>query len=142
MKLGRIEHVDPRTYWKNEAHDFTPPKQSWVAFSAGKPGFSDNGSFGWEEGPVLRAELYIDTGDKQRNKQAFDALAARKDEIELAFGEPLIWTRRDDIKASRIYVKKLGAVTDDEGVLREHRDWLVDRLFRIREVFAPRIKEL
>jgi hypothetical protein len=24
VELGRLEHVDPRTVWVHEAHDFTP----------------------------------------------------------------------------------------------------------------------
>jgi hypothetical protein len=121
------------------------PKQNWCAFSAGRAGFADNAVFGWEgreAGYVLRVELYIDTGDKERNKRAFDLLETQKAAIEAEFGEPLTWTRRDDIQASRIFASKPGGIDDPDELLRQHRAWLVDRLFRIREVFGPRIKAL
>jgi hypothetical protein len=50
------------------------------------------------------AELYIDRGRKGRdeNKQIFDKLHGRRDEIEAAFGGPLEWQRLDDKRACRI----------------------------------------
>jgi hypothetical protein len=120
-----------------------PSKQHWCSFSAGRPGFQDHLVFGWEDGEqVMRAQLYIDTPDKAQNKRAYDALLAEKTAIEAEFGEPLIWTRRDDIRASQIYTKRPGSVRDDPEALAGHREWLVDRAFRIREVFGPRIKGL
>ena len=87
------------------------PRQNWCAFSVGRTGFLDSLVFGWEDGQsCLRTELYIDTGDKQRNKAAFDQLATGKHVIDARFPGPLLWTRRDDIRASRIYARPKGSL--------------------------------
>jgi hypothetical protein len=39
----------------------------------------------------IRAEVYIDKGDQNFNKQLFDALAKEKETIHEEFGEPLEW---------------------------------------------------
>jgi hypothetical protein len=118
------------------------PKINWCAFSAGRSGFQINPVFGWESGGVgniLRAELYIDTGNKERNKLAFDLLQADHEAIERDFREPLVWTRRDDIRASRIYATTPGGIHDTDADLAQHRAWFVDHLLRLRAAFAPRI---
>jgi hypothetical protein len=87
----------------------------------------------------LRAELYIDTGDKEQNKAARDALEKDRLEIEAEFGEPLIWSRRDDIRASRIYLRRTGSIDDKPAQLEEYRDWFVEQALAIRSVFGPRM---
>lgn len=47
-------------------------------------------------------KIYIDVGDKQRNKDIFDRLLAHKTEIETAYGGTLTWNRSDDTRASQI----------------------------------------
>ena len=119
------------------------PRQNWCAFSVGRTGFLDSLVFGWVDGQsFLRTELYIDTGDKQRNKAAFDQLAADKHEIDGRFSEPLLWTRRDDIRAARIYARRKGSLDDSPEELREHMKWFMEHAFLIRSVFAPRVKAL
>ena len=119
------------------------PAQSWCSFPMGRTGFQDNLSFGWEEdGWVMRAELYIDVGDKDQNKAAFDALEEERVSVEAEFGEALLWTRRDDIRASRIYVKRPGSIDASPDELEELRSWAVDRAFKIREALGPRVKGL
>lgn len=140
--IAAIHGRDPNFTWSNADK---APKQNWCSFSAGRSGFGDNAVFGWEGsgvGNVVRAELYIDMGDKERNERAFDLLESNRTEIEAEFGEPLLWTRRDDIKACRIYVVRPGGIEDPPQVLAQHRAWLLDRAFRIRAVFGPRIKLL
>ena len=121
------------------------PRGNWLAFSAGRSGFSTNPVLGWDssEGKyMLRAELYIDLKDQAQNKVAFDALYADKDEIEAAFGGELTWTRRDDIRASRIFVCRPGGIDDDESMLAEYRAWFIDQIVAMRQAFAPRVKNL
>lgn len=50
----------------------------------------------------FRVELYIDTGDGDRNKRIFDHLHKNRDEIEAALGERVSWERLDDKRASRV----------------------------------------
>lgn len=140
--IADLREQDPTFTWSTPER---APKTNWCSFSAGRTGFQNNAVFAWDgttEESVVRAELYITTGDKERNKRAFDLLEAAKEEIEKEFGEPLHWTRRDDILASRIFVQRPGTIDDDDDSLKEHRAWLVERLFRIRRTFGPRIKVL
>ncbi len=119
------------------------PKANWFGTSIGRSGLQDNLAFGWEDGGyVLRAELYIDVEDKQQNELIFDYFHAAKDEIEAEFGEPLIWTRREDIRASRIYVKRPGSIEDSPEKLGAYLDWGVERMRRLRQVFGSRAKSL
>ena len=71
-----------------------------MSISAGRTGSQDNATFSWESDGAsceVRAEIYIDTGDKDRNEQAFDALEAERSAIESQIGEDLTW--RDLIRS-------------------------------------------
>jgi len=60
---------------------------SWMAFGAGRSGFSFNPAF--VSGGVFRVELYIDTGHHDMNKSAFDQLHQDKDDIQRSITTPL-----------------------------------------------------
>lgn len=47
-------------------------------------------------------KIYIDTKDKQKNKNLFDRLFSHKAEIEAAYGGTLTWNRSDETRASQI----------------------------------------
>ncbi len=72
----------------------------------------------------------------------FGDLYAQKSEIEIELGQALEWTRRDDIRASKIYLPKTGGIDDADDLLAEHRDWMITSLFALRKVFGPRVKAL
>lgn len=78
--------------------------QNWLSISAGRAGFT----FDWvlPREPVLRVELYIDTGEKAENKKLFDSLFEQKSSIEEAIGGILNWARLDEKKASRISISR------------------------------------
>lgn len=59
-----------------------------------------------------RVELYIDQGEQQ-NKQIFDWLHARKENIEAQIDETLSWERIDDRRGSRIAVYRPSSILDD-----------------------------
>ena len=77
----------------------SPSKECWIGAGAGKSGLSYNYVILKNS---ARIELYIDTGDKDKNKQIFDQLYSRRQEIESDFGEELEWQRLDDRRACRI----------------------------------------
>jgi len=113
---------------------------SWFGIPVGRTGFAVR--FAFTSKKTGRAELYIDVGDQAVNKLAFDSLLADRAGIEEAFAEPLTWDRLDDKQASRIFVERPGAIDDPTEVLAELRSWAVDRMLRLRDVFAPAIKQL
>jgi CBS domain-containing protein len=114
--------------------------QSWWSFSGGRSGFWFGWAFG--RGGELRTELYIDTGDHDKNKQFFDTLYAEKDAIEEEFGNGLIWHRLDSRRASRIYSSRQAAVNEPPSDLELTKKWSLDTLMSLVDVFQPRIKKL
>lgn len=114
--------------------------QNWWNFGAGKTGFS----FGWvfTKDDTLRVELYIDAGDEEQNKAAFDTLHAQKDEIEAEIGTALDWQRLDDKQASRIALDRPATITDSPDDLEEAKQWALERMIDFVHALQPRVKEL
>jgi CBS domain-containing protein len=111
--------------------------QNWWSFSGGRTGFA----FGWvfDGRGNLRVELYIDTGDREANKAAFDALEANRTAIEQQLGLPLVWERLNTKRASRVYTALPVRVTDDVERLAQAKEWALDAMIRFVEAFQKRI---
>ncbi len=98
----------------------------------------------------FRVELYIDTGDKDRNKHIFDGLAARKSVIESTLGAPLSWERinynrptgQDYQPVSRIAIYTEGNINDSEDTKAKLRQWAVETMTKFHRVIAPYLVEL
>lgn len=127
-----------------EQHHFTRARaaqlQSWYSFASGVSGIAYGTSFA--QGGRARCDVYIDYGDAETTKALFDDLFAQKATIESEFGEPLEWERLDDRRASKIAVYRAGTIDRPESELVEIRAWAIDRLLRLKRVFAPRIPEV
>ena len=83
-----------------------------------------------------RAEIYIGTGDQERNKRVYDYLFANKADIEEKFGEPLEWQRLDKNIASRIcIIKDLKYVEQDQR--QQVMEFLTTASGKLMEVFTP-----
>jgi hypothetical protein len=113
----------------------SPPGRSWCGFPSGASGISYNTDFA--RGDRVRAELYI-----VNNKDAFNALLAQREAIEVELGEPLEWYSPVDVIASRITLYHEGSITDSEEQLAQIRSWVIDRLLKLKRVFRPRLAEL
>jgi len=99
--------------------------------------------FAFSRGKRFRVELYIDTGDQEKNKLIFDRLRANRDEIHETIGEPLSWERLSEKRASRIAWYRSGAITDDEETLEQVRAWAVDAMVRLYGALAePAVQAL
>jgi hypothetical protein len=122
-------------------HSFTKARlaqpQSWYIFPTGISGISYGTSFA--QGKRVRAELYIDVGDSEKNKKLFDWLFEQKQIIESEFGESLDWERLDDRRASRIAVYREGSI-DDIELLKEIQAWAIQELLKFRKAFSPQLK--
>jgi len=125
-----------------EKHKFTGARvgqpQNWYSFSSGISGFLYSASFA--QGNRVRAEIYIDTGDAEKNKAVFDSLKADKTSIEEEFGEALSWERLDDKRASRVAIYRDGSINDNKNQLEETQNWLIDNLLKFKRVFTDRVK--
>ena len=116
--------------------------RSWMSFSAGRAGFGY--ALAFTATGRFRIELYIDLGDRDQNKKAFDSLEKTRREIEKELGADLDWDRLDNRRACRIsryYVQGI-TIWDSEEKLVELRNWIVQPLFHIRRVMLPYIQSL
>jgi len=122
-----------------------PSKSSWVSFpSSRSPLLRHNAAFCRPDGKYrLRGEVYIDGGDADTNKNTFDGLHEKKQQIEQAVGEALDWDRLDHRRASRIslYFPDEIRITDEER-WPDARTWLVQAMGKMRNAFNPILEEL
>ena len=88
----------------------------------------------------FRVEVYIDSGDKDRNKAIFDRLHAHRQDIEAKLGE-VGWERLDHRKASRIALYHPGSIDDPPKKLEALRAWGVESLVRMNAVLVPLLEE-
>jgi len=127
-----------------EKHKFTNAKagqpQSWYQFRSGTRGLELCNSFA--QGGQVRAELYIDLEDKDRNKQLFDSLLKQKSIIEGEYRAELTWERLDDKRASRIAIYRNGNIKEDSEALSEIRNWSIEHLLNLKKVLLPKAKSI
>ena len=127
-----------------DVHHFTGAKigqpQNWYSFSSGHPKFYYSTSFA--NNKRVRAEVYLDCGDTEENKENFDSLFAKRELIEQLFGEELAWERLDNRRASRIALYRSGSIDDDESALGAIKTWMIEKLLRFRTVFGGGLESL
>jgi hypothetical protein len=86
--------------------------------------------------------VYIEIGDKDRNKAFFDALYAQREAIESEMGEALDWRRLDNKRASQVGRKF------EDGGLENRASWpglidrMIDTMIRLDKAFRPRINAI
>lgn len=90
-------------------------------------------------GGQLRAEVYIDAGDRAQNERAYARPIADRDSIEKEFGEPLRWEKLEGKRACRIACYTPGSIEDPAEAHEQHRRWAVDHLLKLKKVFGPRL---
>jgi hypothetical protein len=136
---GLLEHAKEQT----ELHaGRSATNYNWIGTGAGKRGLGLNYVVRRDGADV---ELYIDRGKeaKEENAALFDALAASKDEIDGAFGEPLQWERLEGKRACRIrHSIAVGGYRDDEARWPEIHDAMIDAMIRLEKALRPHIDAL
>lgn len=124
---------------KNKTRLFSnikPNHDSWLNTSAGKSAamLSYTVSKDW-----ALVELYIDSGDGEKNKRIFDELRGQKIQIESEFGEELDWRRLDDKRASRIVKTFYIGGIDTPDKWPAIQDQMIDAMIRLDKAFRPRL---
>lgn len=113
--------------------------QNWYSFSSGISGISYAAVF--VQGDKVRTELYIDVGDRDKNKLLFDWLYHQKEEICSKLGIELEWERLDDKKASRIAIYRDGTIQSNEENLIQIKAWHIEHLINFKKIFNPLLKK-
>jgi uncharacterized protein DUF4268 len=116
----------------------TPPRDYWCNFGIGRSGFVLSVQAGFRD-HRLAVELTI---NHRMAKRAFDLLIADRIAIEAEFGEPLVWRRLDDKKASGIAVYRTDLDPRDESQRPVQYAWFLDHMRRFAQVFNNRIRAL
>lgn len=126
--LDRIREEHPE--WSKAQ---IPQSDSWFNMPSSLRGTVYGVSFA--HGGRLRSELYIDSGDAQRNLDLFRALEARREAIEASYGAPLTWEELPGKQACRIadYGHGDAAITDDHDT---YIDWFFDSIDRLRSALS------
>jgi len=84
-----------------------------------------------------RAELYIDTGDAERNKKIFGILYTEKDEFERKFSAEIDWQELPNRRACRICVVYAESGLLDIGHWDDVIKFLAENIAKLMEVFKP-----
>lgn len=127
---------------KTDLHsNISPNIYSWIGTGAGRAGLGFNYAITYKLGQV---ELYIDRGQdsKEENKNIFDQLYARKEEIEKEFAGKLDWERLDNRRACRIKKSFDYAGLEDKEKWDKLQDDMIDAMIRLEESFKKPIREL
>ena len=113
---------------------------NWLGARSGVRGFGFNYVIVQDYALV---ELYIDRSNAVENKQVFDRLHARKDEIERAFGGSLSWERLDTKRACRIkHVIDRGGYRSPEGEWPRIQLEMVESMIKLEAALMPVLTEV
>lgn len=117
-----------------------PGPYNWMGAGSGIRGLGFNYAIVQEYGV---AELYIDRGDAGENKNIFDQLVARKDEIEKAFCGTLSWERLDTKRACRIkHIIERGGYRSPETDWPKIQAEMVDTMTKLETALKPALESL
>ncbi len=126
-----------------ENHDFIGVRRalprSWCDFSSSFPGICYRASF--VSPSRAYAAVYIESDVQEETQTIFDALAERKAEITSEFGGQLKWEPRIGQKCSIISISCDGVIETSDSELEEIREWHIENLLKLKEVFTPEIKQ-
>ncbi len=126
---------------KTDLHaNISPQRSSYVASAAGKTGL-------YFQYDILmhaaKVELYIDAGNRRKNKRIFDTIHENEAQINADFGEELEWQRLDDKRACRIMkTLEIGGYREEKSKWPEIQNAMVDTMIRLDAALRPHIDKL
>jgi len=114
--------------------------QSWYSFPSEQSKIYHYGT-SFASNDRVRTEIYLDTGDQNKNKEIFDKLYLDKENIEREYGSEIYWERLDQRRACRICVYKDGNINLDTDELTKIKEWAIEKLLKFKEVFPKYFKK-
>jgi hypothetical protein len=117
----------------------TPGIEAYLNISGGRRGLYFSFDITYES---ARIELYIDNGDGTWNKSVFDSFLKNKSKIEEVFGEPLVWDRLENNRASAIRFLFDQYGLKDKDQWPEIQDQMIDAMIRLEKAFRPYINKI
>ena len=126
-----------------ERHDFTGARRAlplnFYRFGSGIKEIRYLASF--MKGGKVCAAIDIMGPEQGQNKKLFDALEKRNTDFSLKFGDGLCWERADKNISSKIAVYCDGDIESTHNELEEIREWHIENLLKLKDVFTPEIKQ-
>lgn len=104
--------------------------QNWFEMKSPIKGCGISSSFA--QGGRLRHELYIDSGDGDRNLELFEYFQGNREQIEAAYGTPLSWEELPNRRACRVADYSENSRITDEERYEEFIDWFIGAGVRLR----------
>lgn len=123
----------------NRYANINPSTDAWIGTAMGFAGVGINLVVTKK---YARVEVYINRGDQIENQEIFDRLENRRDTIEKAFGEALIWERKENKVTSRIKYELEGVSVFDEDDWQKMTDFLLDGAERLHKAMETPLKEV
>ncbi|MGQ2969063.1 MAG: DUF4268 domain-containing protein [Allorhizobium sp.] len=117
--------------------NLSPRTTNYIGTNAGTRGISFTFVV---TGGAARVEVYIDTGDEDKNERIFDALQDDADAIQREFGEELVWERLEGRRACRIKSERAGNIFDREQ-WPAMIEYMVDAMIRLDQTFRGRVAD-
>lgn len=119
--------------------NISPSTDNWIGIGMGRGGFNLNLVISKK---YARAEIYINRGEMEENKKAFDSLYNLKDEIEKEFGGKLTWERMEDNVTSRIKYQLDGVNITNEEDWPKMNAFIIDAAERMHRAFKDPIRKI
>ena len=119
--------------------NISPSTDNWIGIGMGRGGFNLNLVISKR---YARAEIYINRGEMEENKKAFDSLYSLKDEIEKEFGGKLTWERMEDNVTSRIKHQLDGVNVTNEEDWPKMNEFIIDAAEKMHRAFKDPIRKL
>lgn len=141
----RQSHAMRQAYWSQTLEamrsagvslyeNISPSNDHWLSAGSGLSGCPYRLIFLKKE---IRVEFAFSRPSGEENKWLFDELHGRRQEVEAAFGEELVWLRLDGQKESRLYFAR-SCDGYDRDQWAEFADWHVAQMQRLeRAVKGP-----
>ncbi|MYA02579.1 MAG: DUF4268 domain-containing protein [Chloroflexi bacterium] len=126
-----------------ERHGFTSAKvalhQNYYNFKSDMAGIQYTAAF--VSSGLAVAQLTLYKNDKSANLDIFNRLKADEASLAEKMGQDLVWDPKENAVYCQVRLEREGRIEDDE-MLDDIREWMIENLLRIREVFGPRVREI
>jgi hypothetical protein len=113
-------------------------KESWISGFFGISGFSLCCVANYDS---ARVEVYLGKAEAEQNKKAFDALQKHKKDIEEKLGVPLVWTRGEDTKSSKVFYQLEHVSIDHEVDWFRMANFQAEWSKKFYDVIVPYLKD-
>jgi hypothetical protein len=146
QKDEAVRHKARRAFWEFALpvlreksgiyNNVSPTKDNSIAGASGHSGISYNSVILMND---ARAEIYIDVGDKEKNKHIYRYFLEKKIEIENSFDKDLSWEELPDKRGARISISFGEFGLNDNEHWTEISDFLGTNVAKLKTAFGKYI---